>query len=57
MIQDRDVAKPDRKLATPDAEMKSREGKMTLSEEELSRVSGGVCATGQHLKEATLIAR
>ena len=57
MIQDRDVAKQDRKLATPVAEIKSGEGEMTLSEKELSRVSGGVCATGQHFKQAKLTVR
>jgi hypothetical protein len=59
MSQNDDVSKQGRKAVTPDALIKPTEkGEVTLTEEELSRVSGGKsCATGQHIKKAVLTVR
>jgi hypothetical protein len=59
MSQTGDVSKQDRKAVTPDALIKPTEkGEIMLTEEELSRVSGGAsCAAGQHIKKAVLTVR
>ena len=53
-----DPSKKDPKIssATPDTltEPSSNDGKIELNEEELSRVSGGVCATGKHITKDSI---
>jgi bacteriocin-like protein len=42
--------------ATPDTltEPSSKDRKIELNEEELSRVSGGACVTGKHIAKASI---
>jgi len=50
-----DLSKQKGKAASPDAAIKAADkGGITLTEEDLTRVSGGACATGQHIKKAVL---